>query len=119
QAQHKGLEVLLNIDPNLPRYVFIDDTRLKQVLINLLGNAIKFTEQGEIELKIYAESDLKNEYIDFCFEVRDTGIGIHPDKQHKIFDAFSQEDASTTKKYGGTGLGLTISNRLLGLMGSK
>lgn len=119
QAQHKGLEVLLNIDPNLPRYVFIDDTRLKQVLINLLGNAIKFTEQGEIELKIYPESDLKTEYIDFCFEVRDTGIGIHPDKQHKIFDAFSQEDASTTKKYGGTGLGLTISNRLLGLMGSK
>ncbi|HET8829578.1 MAG TPA: PAS domain S-box protein, partial [Pelobium sp.] len=66
QAQNKGLEVLLNIDPNLPRYVFIDDTRLKQVLINLLGNAIKFTEQGEIELKISAESDLNNEYIDFC-----------------------------------------------------
>lgn len=119
QAQNKGLEVLLNIDPNLPRYIFIDSTRLKQVLVNLLGNAIKFTEQGEIELKIYGESDLNKEYVDFCFEVRDTGIGIQPEKQHKIFDAFSQEDASTTKKYGGTGLGLTISNRLLGLMNSE
>ncbi len=119
QAQNKGLEVLLNIDPSLPRYVFIDSTRLKQVLINLLGNAIKFTEQGEIELKISAESDLDKEYINLCFEVRDTGIGIQPEKQSKIFDAFSQEDASTTKKYGGTGLGLTISNRLLGLMDSK
>ncbi|HTN20581.1 MAG TPA: response regulator [Pelobium sp.] len=119
QAQNKGLEVLLNIDPNLPRFVFIDNTRLKQVLVNLLGNAVKFTEQGEIELKIYAESDLRHEYVDFHFEVRDTGIGIQPDKQQKIFEAFSQEDASTTKKYGGTGLGLTISNRLLGLMGSQ
>lgn len=119
QAQNKGLEVLLNIDPNLPRFVFIDNTRLKQVLVNLLGNAVKFTEKGEIELKIYAESDIKEQYVDFHFEVRDTGIGIQPDKQHKIFEAFSQEDASTTKKYGGTGLGLTISNRLLGLMGSK
>ncbi len=119
QAQHKGLEVLLNIEPNLPRYVHIDSIRLKQVLINLLGNAIKFTEQGEIELKIYAESDLYKEYVDLCFEVRDTGIGIQPDKQIKIFDAFSQEDSSTTKKYGGTGLGLTISNRLLDLMDSK
>ncbi|WP_017260104.1 PAS domain S-box protein [Pedobacter arcticus] len=119
QAQNKGLEVLLNIEPNLPRYVYIDSIRLKQVLINLLGNAIKFTDNGEIELKIYTESDLNKEYVDFCFEVRDTGIGIQPDKQIKIFDAFSQEDSSTTKKYGGTGLGLTISNRLLDLMDSK
>lgn len=119
QAQNKGLEVLLNIEPGLPRFVYMDNTRLKQVLVNLLGNAIKFTEHGEIELKIYAESTLENEHINLCFEVRDTGIGIHPDKQVKIFDAFSQEDASTTKKYGGTGLGLTISNRLLGLMGSE
>lgn len=119
QAQNKGLEMLLNIDPNLPRFVHIDSIRLKQVLVNLLGNAVKFTEQGEIELKVYAESDLNQEHIDFCFEVRDTGIGIQAEKQNKIFEAFSQEDASTTKKYGGTGLGLTISNRLLDLMGSK
>lgn len=119
QAQNKGLEVLLNVEPLLPRYVYMDNTRLKQVLVNLLGNAIKFTEHGEIELKVYAESTLENEHIDLCFEVRDTGIGIQADKQLKIFDAFAQEDASTTKKYGGTGLGLTISNRLLDLMGSK
>lgn len=119
QAQQKGLEVLLNVDPNLPRFIFIDNTRLKQVLVNLLGNAVKFTDSGEIELKIYAESGSEDEYVDFHFEVRDTGIGIQSEKQNKIFEAFSQEDASTTKKYGGTGLGLTISNRLLGLMGSK
>ncbi|RKD20283.1 hybrid sensor histidine kinase/response regulator [Pelobium manganitolerans] len=119
QAQKKGLEVLLNIDPNLPRFAEIDAIRLKQVLINLLGNAVKFTEKGEIELKISADSDPRQEYVDLHFEVRDTGIGIQEDKQNKIFEAFSQEDASTTKKYGGTGLGLTISNRLLGLMGSQ
>ncbi|MBC7654834.1 MAG: response regulator [Oligoflexus sp.] len=119
QAQNKGLEVLLNIDPKLPRFVFIDNIRLKQVLVNLLGNAVKFTDAGEIELKIYADSDISQSEIDFHFEVRDTGIGIQSDKQSKIFEAFSQEDASTTKKYGGTGLGLTISNKLLGLMGSK
>jgi PAS domain S-box-containing protein len=119
QAQNKGLEVLLNVDPKLPRFVFIDNIRLKQVIVNLLGNAVKFTESGEIELKIYAESEIKNGEIDFHFEVRDTGIGIQSDKQNKIFEAFSQEDASTTKKYGGTGLGLTISNKLLGLMNSK
>jgi PAS domain S-box-containing protein len=119
QAQNKGLEVLLNVNPKLPRFVFIDNIRLKQVLVNLLGNAVKFTESGEIELKIYPESEIKNCEIDFHFEVRDTGIGIQSDKQNKIFEAFSQEDASTTKKYGGTGLGLTISNKLLGLMNSK
>ncbi|MBK0381969.1 PAS domain S-box protein [Pedobacter sp. SD-b] len=119
QAQNKGLEVLLNIDPNLPRFVFIDNIRLKQILVNLLGNAVKFTDSGEIELKIYAESDLDQDEIDFHFEVRDTGIGIQFEKQNKIFEAFSQEDASTTKKYGGTGLGLTISNKLLSLMGSQ
>ncbi|MEO5911294.1 MAG: PAS domain S-box protein [Pelobium sp.] len=119
QAQQKGLEVLLNISPDLPRFIWADTMRLKQVVINLLSNAIKFTEKGEIELKIYAESKAEQEFIDFQFEVRDTGIGIKDDKQSKIFEAFSQEDTSTTKKYGGTGLGLTISNKLLGLMESK
>lgn len=119
QAQQKGLEVLLNISPDLPRFIWVDTVRLKQVVINLLSNAFKFTEKGEIELKIYAESNSEQEFIDFHFEVRDTGIGIKDDMQSKIFEAFSQEDTSTTKKYGGTGLGLTISNKLLGLMGSK
>jgi CheY-like chemotaxis protein len=84
-----------------------------------LGNAIKFTEKGEIELKVEALSNPELPEIKYRFSVRDTGIGINPDKRLKIFDAFSQEDASTTKKYGGTGLGLTISNKLLGLMNSK
>ncbi len=118
QVQDKGLEMLLNLQPNLPRFVNIDPVRLKQVLVNLLGNAVKFTESGEIELKITVTDFRDGEGL-FRFEVRDTGIGIKPAMQAKIFDAFSQEDVSITKKYGGTGLGLTISNKLLGLMGSR
>ncbi|MBC7913027.1 MAG: PAS domain S-box protein, partial [Pyrinomonadaceae bacterium] len=118
QAQNKGLEMLLNISTEMPRFIFTDEVRLKQVLINLLGNAVKFTENGEIELKIETLGIADDGKTKFRFEVRDTGIGIKPDKLEKIFDAFSQEDGSTTKKYGGTGLGLTISNKLLALMGS-
>jgi CheY-like chemotaxis protein/HPt (histidine-containing phosphotransfer) domain-containing protein len=118
QIQTKGVEMLLNISPELPRFIWTDSVRLKQVLINLLSNAAKFTERGEIELKIEALSAWP-EQVTLRFGVRDTGIGIQPDKQKKVFDAFSQEDGSTTKKYGGTGLGLTISNKLLGMMGSK
>jgi PAS domain S-box-containing protein len=119
-VQNKGLEMLLNIPANLPRFVWMDEVRLKQVLINLLSNAAKFTESGEIELKIeildYRPEESQN--ITCRFIVRDTGIGIREEKQAKIFDAFLQEDGSTTKKYGGTGLGLTISNKLLAMMGS-
>lgn len=118
QIQQKGLEMLLNVDPALPRFIKADSVRLKQVLLNLLGNAAKFTEKGEIELKIEA-LDQQEDQTFLRFSVRDTGIGIHPNKQAKIFEAFSQEDSSTTKKYGGTGLGLTISNKLLGLMNSQ
>ena len=119
QVQSKGLEMLLNVPTNLPRFIWADSVRLKQVLINLLGNAVKFTEYGEIELKIITLTDPDQEQVKFRFEVRDTGIGIKPEKQSIIFEAFSQADGSTTKKFGGTGLGLTISNKLLGLMGSK
>ncbi len=119
QAQNKGLEMLLNIPPELPRFIHADSVRLKQILVNLLGNAVKFTESGEIELKITPLDELIDGAVTLRFEVRDTGIGIPKDKQGKIFEAFSQEDASTTKKYGGTGLGLTISNKLLGLMNSR
>ncbi|WP_158856547.1 PAS domain-containing hybrid sensor histidine kinase/response regulator [Lunatibacter salilacus] len=119
QAQKKGIEMLLNLAPDLPRYIFIDDIRLKQIIINLLGNAVKFTNEGEIELKITISEKINAHKSKFMFEVRDTGIGISPDTQVKIFDAFSQEDGSTTKKYGGTGLGLTISNKLLHMMGSE
>lgn len=119
QAQSKGLEILLNMSPDLPRFIFVDVVRLKQVLVNLMSNSVKFTEKGEIELQINKLSDLPNQMALFRFSVRDTGIGIHPDKLSVIFEAFTQEDNSTTKRFGGTGLGLTISNRLLQLMGSK
>jgi PAS domain S-box-containing protein len=118
QAQQKNIELLLNIEQGLPKTMFLDEIRMKQVLINLLGNAIKFTDEGEIELKV--EKIHSNEdYIRLRFSVSDTGIGIPLEKQKRIFDAFTQEDSSVSKRYGGTGLGLTISNRILNYMGSN
>ncbi|GGF40126.1 PAS domain-containing hybrid sensor histidine kinase/response regulator [Echinicola rosea] len=119
EVHKKGLEMLLNIHPDTPRYIWTDSVRLKQILVNLLGNASKFTETGEIELQLHPASQINEENeITLRFAVRDTGIGIKEEKQQKIFEAFSQEDISTTKKYGGTGLGLTISNSLLLMMDS-
>jgi len=117
-ASQKGLELLLNIQVDLPRFIVADSTRLKQILVNLLGNAIKFTTSGEVELKI---SFTKTDEISgkFTFSVRDTGIGINEEQQKKLFKAFSQADTSTTRKFGGTGLGLAISNMLAEKMGSK
>jgi len=117
KAAEKNLELLLRLEPEVPRYAWIDPIRLRQVLINLLSNASKFTEDGEIELAIRVQERLGKE-TRLEFSVRDTGIGISPEKQEVIFEAFSQEDSSTTRKYGGTGLGLTISNKLLRLMDS-
>ncbi|MDQ0638723.1 PAS domain S-box-containing protein [Pedobacter sp. W3I1] len=118
QIHTKNLEMLLNLQPGLPRFIWADALRLKQVLINLLGNAAKFTAEGEIELKIESLQIKENNHL-LRFSVRDTGIGIAKTKQMKIFEAFSQEDSSTTKKYGGTGLGLAISNKLLNMMDSQ
>lgn len=119
QAQKKGVEMLLNIEKSLPKFILVDDIRLKQILINLLGNAVKFTNEGEIELKIQTLEVIEENKRVIRFEVRDTGIGISEEYQKRIFEAFMQEDGSTTKKYGGTGLGLTISNKLLSMMGSE
>lgn len=119
QAQQKGLEILLHIPPQLPRFVWTDIVRMKQVLVNLLSNAVKFTEFGEVELKIEIVKMIDTSTALLRFSVRDTGIGINPDKMHVIFEAFTQEDSSTTKRFGGTGLGLTISNKLLSMMGSR
>ncbi|WP_126246737.1 PAS domain S-box protein [Chitinophaga rhizosphaerae] len=119
QGREKGLDIRLCISPQLPAYIHTDALRLKQVLVNLLGNAVKFTEKGMVELRISSIAVARNGDTTFKFEVRDTGIGIKPDKQERIFEAFAQEDASTTKKYGGTGIGLAISNKILALMGSK
>lgn len=119
QAHAKKLEILLNVAPNLPQFVLADSVRLRQILVNLLGNAIKFTEKGEIELKIEQLNSGSGLESQFRFSVKDTGVGIDNKNLTKIFEAFSQEDASTSRKFGGTGLGLTISNKLLSLMDSK
>ena len=112
------VEFLVNIDPLVPRLVWVDSIRLRQVLTNLLSNATKFTEQGEIELGMFVTAkDASKCGIEFY--VRDTGIGIAKAKQKTIFQEFVQEDSSISKKYGGTGLGLAISNRLLMLMDSQ
>ncbi|QLE00683.1 PAS domain S-box protein [Galbibacter sp. BG1] len=120
QAHAKGLEVLLDIPSDISPIIYADPVRLQQILTNLLGNAVKFTEKGEIEIKVRSVPVAANKNLrDFHFSIRDTGIGIASHNLSKIFRAFDQEDASTTRKYGGTGLGLTISNKLLELMDSK
>ncbi len=115
RADEKGLELLCEIAPSVPDVVRGDSNRLRQVVINLIGNAIKFTDQGEVALNIHVEAEEGEDRI-IHFTVSDTGIGIPPEKQKLIFQPFAQADTSTTRKYGGTGLGLTISKRLVGLM---
>ncbi len=119
QALSKGLEVLLNIPINLPKFIYTDNVRLKQILVNLLSNAVKFTSKGEIELNVTVLEKISEDEMLIRFQVKDSGIGIHENKLDKIFEAFTQEDSSTTKKFGGTGLGLTIANKLLVLMDSR
>jgi PAS domain S-box-containing protein len=120
QAHQKGLELLLDMHADVPQKIETDELKLKQVLINLLNNALKFTEQGEVVLTIETINEQPSAGSEHLrFSIRDSGIGIAPEKQDQIFDAFSQADSSTTKKFGGTGLGLTISNKLLSLMDSR
>jgi signal transduction histidine kinase/DNA-binding response OmpR family regulator len=117
-AAKKGLELLLNIKPNIPRFAVVDPVRLKQILVNLLWNAIKFTDAGEVEIKLtFLQNDASSGQ--FRFSVRDTGIGISEEQQDKLFKAFTQADTTTTRKFGGTGLGLTISNMLAQKMGGE
>ncbi len=119
QAQQALIELLLTIDSKVPRFVLADSLRLKQILVNLVGNSLKFTTKGKIELIITQVSVLKNNLSEIKFSVKDTGIGIKEANQKKIFNSFEQEDSSTTRRFGGSGLGLTISNQLLGLSNSK
>jgi PAS domain S-box-containing protein len=119
-TSRKELELLLNIDPDVPRFFIADPYRLKQVLTNLLSNAVKFTETGEIELKLeFNHDESRTDHGTFIFSVRDTGIGISEEQQIKLFQAFSQADTSTTRRFGGTGLGLVITKSLLKKMGSE
>ncbi len=118
RAYQKGLELITSIAPDVPRALCGDPFRLGQVLTNLVGNALKFTERGEIELR--AELiELADERVVLRFAVKDTGIGITPAQQAGLFKPFTQADTSTTRKYGGTGLGLAISNRLIEMMGGQ
>jgi two-component system, sensor histidine kinase and response regulator len=116
RAHEKGLELIAAVLPDVPDLVVGDPARIRQVILNLVGNAIKFTESGEVELRLETTAQTEDSVTLRCC-VRDTGIGIPPEKHRQIFEAFAQADSSTTRQYGGTGLGLTISSRLVELMG--
>jgi len=115
RAHGKGLELILEVHPEVPDSVEGDPVRIRQIVLNLVGNAIKFTEEGEVALIVRVQSSQRDN-LHLHFEVRDTGIGIPVEKQKSIFGAFSQADGSTTRRYGGTGLGLTICTRLVEMM---
>jgi signal transduction histidine kinase/ligand-binding sensor domain-containing protein/CheY-like chemotaxis protein len=117
-AHKKGLELVCDIGRGVPTWVEADSLRLRQVLVNLLGNGVKFTPSGEVALSVEVES-AGEEDAPLLFTVRDTGIGMSAEQQERIFDAFSQADGSTTRTYGGTGLGLSISRRLVKMMGGE
>lgn len=126
RAHAKGLELACHVSPNVPDVVVGDAGRLRQIVVNLVGNAIKFTDQGEVVLDVSLASGTSaggkpspGDPLPLHLEVRDTGIGIPKDRQQAIFDAFEQADTSTTRRFGGTGLGLAISSRLVALMGGE
>jgi signal transduction histidine kinase/DNA-binding response OmpR family regulator len=117
-AHEKNVELAVNLHPDVPDGLIGDSTRLTQVIINLVGNAVKFTKKDEVMVSVENES-LKESEVELIFSVKDTGIGIPKEKLADIFESFTQADSSTTRKYGGTGLGLTISKYIVNLMGGK
>jgi len=120
RAHKKGLELSSRVAPEVPQKLSGDPDRVRQMLVNLVGNAIKFTQQGGVVVEVYRDTtNAANDPFQLHFIVRDTGIGVPVEKQQMIFDAFSQADGSTTRKYGGTGLGLTITKRLAEIMGGR
>jgi signal transduction histidine kinase/DNA-binding response OmpR family regulator len=119
QAFAQGLNLRSEIDPDVPGVLVSDPTRVRQILVNLLGNAVKFTEAGEVAVSVSATRRDGSDAFDVLFAVQDTGIGIPADRLDRVFESFSQVDASTTRKYGGTGLGLAISKRLSELLGGR
>lgn len=118
KVHEKDIQFNVNLDSELPKYVFGDPTRVRQILINLLGNAVKFTEKGFISLSVKTHKKISDD-ISIQFDIEDTGIGIPLEKQGSLFDEFSQVDASTTRNFGGTGLGLAITKKLLDLLGGR
>ncbi len=120
KAFEKELNLIYHITPNTPHILIGDITRLRQVIVNLLSNAIKFTSVGEVRVQVSSQLlDADNQYYEILLAIKDTGIGIPTERMHRLFQSFSQVDSSTTRKYGGTGLGLTISKRLSELMGGR
>ena len=119
KSADKGLNYYMEISPSLPNPILFDRVRLQQILFNLIGNAIKFTDSGYIKVSVnsYKVDSIPSDRIDLEISVEDTGIGIAPEKQQHIFDAFTQSDSTTNRKYGGTGLGLTITRRLVDILG--
>ncbi|GAB6088605.1 ATP-binding protein [Spirochaeta dissipatitropha] len=117
-ASQKKLDLVMSVESEIPEIVLVDSVRLKQVLVNLLGNAVKFTDSGTVELKVRYRS-LEEDYGELHFSIRDTGIGISREQGRILFNPFSQADSSTTRKFGGTGLGLSISSLLVQKMGSR
>jgi two-component system, sensor histidine kinase and response regulator len=118
RADEKGLELVCQVMPDVPTKLVGDPTRLRQILVNLIGNAVKFTERGEVVVRV-GNDPAADGLPGLLVTVTDTGIGIPADKQEVIFERFNQADASTTRTHGGTGLGLTISRRLVELMGGR
>lgn len=118
EAACKGLKITYNLSEDTPRSIISDPTRLRQILVNLLGNAVKFTKEGEVSISVSCTQKDDGEY-EIHFAISDTGIGIPADRMDRLFQAFSQIDASTTRRYGGTGLGLAISKKLAELMGGR
>jgi PAS domain S-box-containing protein len=118
RAEQKGLELTCYVQPDVPTALIGDSGRLRQVLVNLIGNAIKFTQHGDINVEVHSEKHIGND-LQLHFVVRDTGIGIPAEKQELIFEAFAQADGSTNRRYGGTGLGLAISSQLVAMMGGR
>jgi two-component system, sensor histidine kinase and response regulator len=118
RAHAKGLELICHIKPDVPTALMGDPGRIRQIIVNLAGNAIKFTEKGHVVIRIETQQQ-EDASVLLHFMISDTGIGISPDKIEKIFDSFTQEDGSTTRKYGGTGLGLAISKQLVEMMDGR
>ena len=118
RAGQKGVELAYHVQPDVPDFLIGDPGRLRQIVVNLVGNAIKFTDQGEVVLEVAQEEQTEQETL-LYFSVRDNGIGIPPEHQRQIFEVFTQADGSTTRRFGGTGLGLSISSRLVEMMGGK
>ena len=120
RTAEKGIEFLIEVSPELPRGLMLDEVRMRQILLNLIGNAVKFTENGYVKLRVCTvDFEADKSVLDLIFEIQDTGIGIPESQQEMIFESFQQQEGQSTRRFGGTGLGLTITKRLVEMMGGS